>query len=54
MHHKNMASIAREHDLSPSSSSINHVRVQASLDREHNQSISFTLYRGRTLSPQVA
>jgi hypothetical protein len=34
--HKHMANITREHDWSPSSSSINHVRVQAALDREHS------------------
>jgi hypothetical protein len=31
---------------------INHVRVQATLDREHGWSISFTLCRGCTLWPQ--
>jgi hypothetical protein len=30
-----MAKVIRNHDLSPYSSSINHVRVQATLDREH-------------------
>jgi hypothetical protein len=35
MHHKNMASITGEHDLSPSFKFSYHVRVQAALDREH-------------------